>query len=302
MKRLVGLANDVGLLSEEYDVHRGPDGRQLPPGVLPSRPGRSGHAGGQGDPPTTRTKRTSGLVRETSVTALCLPFAEQGHQTWVHDPRSRVEELKTGEPPACDTEATHRSPARPSPARPAAPPARSTRFRTRAQSCRHNSGAAGKHKAPASTADPEAEGARDGETVVPKQAEARPEVTIPVPSAAVPHGRDHQHPGGARAVVRGSAHRTVAGQPRAPDARRRAPAAGRRRHLRTGPGLPAEPGQGPADLPRDRHRRRRGPLGDAHREHAPGGQPARLRADDPQQQRHRAVRPARRAAARRPRR
>ncbi len=42
MDRMVGLANDVGLLSEEYDVRAGPDDGQLPAGVLPprARPGR----------------------------------------------------------------------------------------------------------------------------------------------------------------------------------------------------------------------------------------------------------------------
>ena len=40
--RLVGLVNDVGLLSEEYDPGERPDGRQLPAGVQPpdARPGR----------------------------------------------------------------------------------------------------------------------------------------------------------------------------------------------------------------------------------------------------------------------
>ena len=36
--RLCDLTNDVGLLSEEYDVGRAPDGRQLPAGVQPPRP------------------------------------------------------------------------------------------------------------------------------------------------------------------------------------------------------------------------------------------------------------------------
>ena len=36
--QLVGLCNDVGLLSEEYDAGERPDGGQLPSGVQPSRP------------------------------------------------------------------------------------------------------------------------------------------------------------------------------------------------------------------------------------------------------------------------
>ena len=40
--RLVGLANDVGLLSEEYDAAARPDGRQLPAGLQPPGPGAGG--------------------------------------------------------------------------------------------------------------------------------------------------------------------------------------------------------------------------------------------------------------------
>ena len=40
--RLVGLVNDVGLLSEEYDPARRPDGRQLPAGLQPPDPGPGG--------------------------------------------------------------------------------------------------------------------------------------------------------------------------------------------------------------------------------------------------------------------
>ena len=40
--RLVELRNDVGLLSEEYDPVRRADGRQLPAGVQPPRPGPGG--------------------------------------------------------------------------------------------------------------------------------------------------------------------------------------------------------------------------------------------------------------------
>ena len=46
-----GLVNDVGLLSEEYDAARRPDGRQLPAGVQPPGPG----AGGL---PRSRDRRT----------------------------------------------------------------------------------------------------------------------------------------------------------------------------------------------------------------------------------------------------
>ena len=42
MERLLALTNDVGLLSEEYDVRRRPDGGQLPAGVLAPGPGRRG--------------------------------------------------------------------------------------------------------------------------------------------------------------------------------------------------------------------------------------------------------------------
>ena len=40
--RLVGLANDVGLLSEEYDAGARPDGRQLPAGLQPPGAGAGG--------------------------------------------------------------------------------------------------------------------------------------------------------------------------------------------------------------------------------------------------------------------
>ena len=42
MDRLCGLANDVGLLSEEYDATARPDGGQLPAGVQPPRARASG--------------------------------------------------------------------------------------------------------------------------------------------------------------------------------------------------------------------------------------------------------------------
>ena len=42
MDRLCALANDVGLLSEEYDVRQRQDGWQLPPGVQPPHPGAGG--------------------------------------------------------------------------------------------------------------------------------------------------------------------------------------------------------------------------------------------------------------------
>ena len=41
-ERLLGLRNDVGLLSEEYDPHGAAAGRQLPAGVLSRRPGQHG--------------------------------------------------------------------------------------------------------------------------------------------------------------------------------------------------------------------------------------------------------------------
>ena len=185
MKRLVGLANDVGLLSEEYDVSRGPDGRQLPPGVLPSRPGRSGHAGGQGIR-TTRTKRTCGLVRETSVTALVSRLPSRatrlGSTTRVagskngkrgNHQHATPRRLTTAQQDLHQRDRQHHQP-------------RSTRFRTRAQSCPHNSERRGQAQGSRDTADPEAEDAHARETVAPQQAEARPEVTIPVPTAAVP--------------------------------------------------------------------------------------------------------------------
>ena len=52
-ERLLGLCNDVGLLSEEYDPRAEPAGRQLPAGVLPRRPGQHGaeplESGGPGE-------------------------------------------------------------------------------------------------------------------------------------------------------------------------------------------------------------------------------------------------------------
>ena len=41
-ERLLALRNDVGLLAEEYDPAGRPPARQLPPGVLPRRPGQHG--------------------------------------------------------------------------------------------------------------------------------------------------------------------------------------------------------------------------------------------------------------------
>ena len=55
MDRLCGLANDVGLLSEEYDTAARSDGGQLPPGVQPPDP----RAGG----PRPAVSRTRAAMR-----------------------------------------------------------------------------------------------------------------------------------------------------------------------------------------------------------------------------------------------
>ena len=71
--RLVGLRNDVGLLSEEYDPRSATHGRQLPAGVQPPR------AGAGGVPP--RRRRRPGCDR---------------HQRWLR--RAPCARLKPGEP------------------------------------------------------------------------------------------------------------------------------------------------------------------------------------------------------------
>ena len=62
MDRLCGLANDVGLLSEEYDAAARPDGRQLPAGVQPPRARASG--------PRPALSRTRAAVSADEVRAV----------------------------------------------------------------------------------------------------------------------------------------------------------------------------------------------------------------------------------------
>ena len=183
----------------------------------------------------------------------------------------------------------------------AAPPARSTRFRTRAQSCRRT-GRRGQAQGSRDTTDPEAEDAHDGTTVVAEAGRGPTRGDDPGPVGRRSRGRDHQHPGAC--TSRRSRLRTPHGG---------GPA--------TGPGCspacsccwpsaaPAcwawttrRTGQRPARLPCDRHRRRRGPLGDAHRQHPAGDQPAGSVLTIHNSSGTRALRPRRRPAAGRHRR
>ena len=93
MDRLVGLANDVGLLSEEYDVDRRPDGRQLPAGLLAPRAGgcRDEHRAGRPSLIHARATGLGGLVRQKRFTGhmspsarsryMLVPLAGDGRQT-----------------------------------------------------------------------------------------------------------------------------------------------------------------------------------------------------------------------------